>query len=75
MSHKVTVTSYHPDGTVCPPDHKYTTSNRPLAEGCTGRGRFIATCTCGTWTEPSATKGYAADMGRRHRITASRNPN
>ncbi|MER7047562.1 hypothetical protein [Streptomyces jumonjinensis] len=68
MHHKVTVTAYHPDSTVCPPDHTYTTSNRPLTEGCAGRERFIASCRCGTWTgTPSATKGYAAEMGRRHR--------
>ncbi|MER6913360.1 hypothetical protein ABT354_16965 [Streptomyces sp. NPDC000594] len=68
MSHKVTVNAYHPDSTVCPPEHKYTTSNRPLAEGCPGRTVFFAICACGSWSSTgSATKGYAAEMGRRHR--------
>lgn len=67
MSHKVTVTAYHPDNTVCPPEHKYTTSNRPLTEGCPVRTSFVASCTCEAWTAPSATKGYPADLGRRHR--------
>ncbi|MGW1143621.1 hypothetical protein ACWD6I_00885 [Streptomyces sp. NPDC002454] len=73
MRHQVTVNAYHPDGTDCPPDHRFTTGNRPLAEDCTGRNRFVATCACGTWTgTPSSTKGYAAEMGRRHRTAAAR---
>ncbi|MER7050595.1 hypothetical protein [Streptomyces jumonjinensis] len=67
MPHKVTVTAYHPDKTVCPPDHKYTTGNRALAEGCPGRTGFVASCDCAWSSTRSATKGYAAEMGRRHR--------
>ncbi|MFI1865234.1 hypothetical protein [Streptomyces jumonjinensis] len=70
MRHSITVTAYHPDKTVCPPSHKYTTSNRPLTEGCTGRDQFVASCTCAWAGTPSATKGYAAETGRRHRTAA-----
>ncbi|MFJ9419991.1 hypothetical protein ACIRPT_38435 [Streptomyces sp. NPDC101227] len=66
--HSITVTAYHPDRTVCPSDHRYTTSGKPLTEGCTGRTMFLATCSCKKWTgNPSSTKNYATEMGRRHR--------
>ncbi|MFF2025051.1 hypothetical protein ACFVW2_24995 [Streptomyces sp. NPDC058171] len=67
MPHKVIVTAYHPDSTVCLPEHKYTTSNRPLAEDCPGRSGFVASCDCAWRSSRSATKGYTAEMGRRHR--------
>ncbi|MCX4637977.1 hypothetical protein OG775_23085 [Streptomyces platensis] len=43
-------------------------SNVHCTEGCTGRKRFLATCSCKQWTSnPSSTKTYAAEQGRRHR--------
>lgn len=68
--HSITVTPEHADGTVCPPEHKHTTGGTPLTEGCTGRYRFIGTCSGCTWrSEPSSTKSYAVEQGRRHRTT------
>ncbi len=66
--HSITVTAYHADGTICPSGHRHTTGGTPLTEGCTGRDRFLAACSCKQWTSsPSSTKSYAADLGRRHR--------
>ncbi|UYB40912.1 hypothetical protein SLV14_003590 [Streptomyces sp. Je 1-4] len=66
--HSITVTAYHADGTICPSGHRHTTGGTPLTEGCTGRERFVATCSCNVWTSsPSSTKSYAAELGRRHR--------
>ncbi|MGA5631416.1 hypothetical protein [Streptomyces lydicamycinicus] len=66
--HSITVTAYHADGTICPSEHRHTTGGNPLTEGCTGRERFLATCSCKQWTSgPSSTKSYAAEQGRRHR--------
>ncbi|MFH8684213.1 hypothetical protein [Streptomyces lydicus] len=63
--HSITMTAYHADGTICPADHH---RGAPLTEGCPGRERFLATCTCKQWTsDPSSTKTYAAELGRRHR--------
>lgn len=74
--HSITVTAYHADGTICPSEHRHTTSGSPLNEGCTGRKRFPATCSCKQWTSGrSSTKSYAP---RRADATAStssrRNP-
>lgn len=66
--HSITVTAYHADGTICPSDHRHTTGGKPLTEGCPGRERFFATCSCKQWTsDHSSTKSYAAELGRRHR--------
>ncbi|SEC13764.1 hypothetical protein [Streptomyces sp. 2314.4] len=66
--HSITVTAYHADSTICPSGHKHTTGGTPLTEGCTGRARFLATCSCKEWTSSSSsTKSYAAEQGRRHR--------
>ncbi|MGW1374708.1 hypothetical protein ACWD6P_10620 [Streptomyces sp. NPDC002446] len=66
--HSITVSAYHADGTICPADHRHTTGGMPLIEGCTGRERFLARCSCKQWASgPSSTKSYAAELGRRHR--------
>ncbi|MFJ4532645.1 hypothetical protein [Streptomyces nigrescens] len=66
--HSITVTAYHADDTICPSEHRHTTGGTPLTEACTGRARFLATCSCKEWTsQPSSTKSYAAEQGKRHR--------
>lgn len=66
--HSITVTAYHTDNTVCPSEHQHARSGEPLTEVCTGRDRFVASCSCSTWTSSrSSTKNYSTAQGRRHR--------
>ncbi|MDH6138527.1 hypothetical protein P3T35_000504 [Kitasatospora sp. GP30] len=63
-------TDHHGDGTPCPPEHKHTSSGRPLAEGCSGRAYSEAVCTCGGWSIKSSGKGHVDEERRRHLRTA-----
>ncbi|KOV26011.1 hypothetical protein ADK60_22205 [Streptomyces sp. XY431] len=61
-------TDHHADGSECPPQHKHTSSGKPLTEGCPGRAYSTATCTCG-WTTRNTAKGYTDETRRRHLAT------
>ncbi|MEV7925977.1 hypothetical protein [Kitasatospora sp. NPDC088779] len=63
-------TDHHADGTVCPPEHRHTTSGRPLVEGCPGRAYSKAVCTCGEWSTQAPGKGYVDGERLRHLSTA-----
>ncbi|MFI5527068.1 hypothetical protein ACIA8O_00775 [Kitasatospora sp. NPDC051853] len=63
-------TDHHADGTACPPEHRHTTSGKPLTPGCTGRAYSKAACTCGEWSVKSSGKGYVDDARRQHLSTA-----
>lgn len=62
-----------PGNTVCPPDHRHTTSGKPLTPGCPGRAYHEATCTCGTFTCRAGAKTYVDDQRKRH-LLAHRQP-
>ncbi|WP_231607826.1 hypothetical protein [Streptacidiphilus albus] len=63
-------TDHHADGTPCPPEHKHTSSGKPLVAGCPGRAYSKAACTCGTWSFRSLGKGHVDEERRRHLRTA-----
>ncbi|MEY9846085.1 hypothetical protein ABH940_003170 [Streptacidiphilus sp. BW17] len=62
-------TDHHADGTSCPPDHRHTSSGKPLVIGCGGRAYSKAVCTCG-WSIQCPGKGYVDEERRRHLRTA-----
>ncbi|MFJ9523469.1 hypothetical protein ACIRPK_35190 [Kitasatospora sp. NPDC101801] len=63
-------TDHHADDTACPPEHRHTTSGKPLTPGCPGRAYSKAECSCGEWSAKHAGKGYVDDARRRHLSTA-----
>lgn len=69
MQHRAPITSYHADGSVCPAEHKHTTSGKPLHPDCPGRAYTQAICSCGNWQMKNAGKGYVNESRRRHLAT------
>lgn len=65
--HSITVTAYRADNIICPSNHQHTTGGNPFIDGCTGRARALATRACEWTNEDSSNKGYAAELGKRHR--------
>ncbi|MEV8097687.1 hypothetical protein [Kitasatospora sp. NPDC085879] len=47
-AHRALPTNHHADDSVCPPDHRHTSSGKPFHPDCPGRSYFQAICTCGT---------------------------
>ncbi|MFI8456869.1 hypothetical protein [Kitasatospora sp. NPDC085464] len=47
--HRAPLTNHHSDDSLCPPDHKHTSSGKPLHPDCPGRAYSSAVCTCGSW--------------------------
>ncbi|MCZ4122684.1 hypothetical protein [Streptomyces sp. H39-S7] len=64
--HRAPLTSHHADNSTCPPEHKHTTSGKPLTQGCPGRAYAQARCSCGNWQMKDAGKGYVNESRRRH---------
>lgn len=61
MKHILTLQGEHGDGSDC--DHNTYPSGRAREAGCTGRARYVGSCSCG-WTGHAATKNYLAQMHR-----------
>ncbi|WP_441245262.1 hypothetical protein [Kitasatospora sp. McL0602] len=65
-THRAPLTNHHADHSLCPPDHKHTSSGKPLHPDCPGRTYSRAVCTCGTWQFKGPGKGYVNESRRRH---------
>ncbi|MFJ2864934.1 hypothetical protein [Kitasatospora sp. NPDC087314] len=61
-------TDHHADGSACPPEHRHTTSGKPLTQGCSGRAYSQAQCSCGEWSVKDTGKGYVDEARRQHLI-------
>ncbi|MEV7871452.1 hypothetical protein AB0P17_36375 [Streptomyces sp. NPDC088124] len=48
-THRLTVKARHEDQSLC--EHRVTSSGKPTEAGCTGRHDYVATCSCGGWTQ------------------------
>jgi hypothetical protein len=66
LNYRAPLTNHHADGSLCPTDHKHTSSGKPLAPGCPGRAYSQAICSCGNWQMKAAGKGYVNECRRRH---------
>ncbi|MEU3907980.1 hypothetical protein AB0F20_29920 [Streptomyces goshikiensis] len=73
--HRAPLRAHHddPGNTLCPPDHRYTSSGKPLTPGCPGRAYHEATCSCGTFTCRAGAKTYVDEQRKRH-LLAHRQP-
>jgi hypothetical protein len=69
LQHRAPLTNHHADGTLCPPEHKHTSSGKPLHPGCPGCDYSKAVCTCGNWEMKDRGKGYVNESRRRHLAT------
>ncbi|MFE7334760.1 hypothetical protein [Streptomyces griseus] len=61
MAYRAPLTDHHADGTLCPADHKHTSSGKPLHTDCPGRAYSRAVCSCG-WEKEEYGKGYVNDV-------------
>ncbi|MBX9426423.1 hypothetical protein [Streptomyces lateritius] len=66
MSFHALLTNHHADGTLCPADHKHTSSGKPLHTDCPGRSYTQAVCSCGDWEMKQRGKGYVNECRKRH---------
>lgn len=66
MHHTARLTNHHADGTVCPAEHRHTTTGKPRHPDCPGRAFSSAACSCGTWRMAHPIKGYVNELRRRH---------
>ncbi|MFD8321407.1 hypothetical protein [Kitasatospora purpeofusca] len=67
--HRAPLTNHHPDSSLCPPNHKHTSSGKPLHNDCPGRSYSQVICTCGTWQFKGPGKGYVNESRKRHLAT------
>ncbi|MGW6648278.1 hypothetical protein AMK23_15050 [Streptomyces sp. CB02130] len=65
MASRAPLTNHHADGTLCPADHKHTSSGNPLHTDCPGRAYTRAVCSCG-WKKEESGKGYVNECRKRH---------
>ncbi|MFI9332441.1 hypothetical protein ACIGZJ_33535 [Kitasatospora sp. NPDC052868] len=68
-AHRAPLTNHHPDNSVCPPEHRHSSSGKPLHPGCPGRSYSQAICTCGAWEFKDSGKGYVNESRKRHLAT------
>jgi hypothetical protein len=66
MAYRAPLTDHHADGTTCPPEHKHTSSGKPLHPDCPGRACTQAIYSCGNWEMKQSGKGYVNESRRRH---------
>ncbi|QMU79955.1 hypothetical protein GXW83_02315 [Streptacidiphilus sp. PB12-B1b] len=66
MSHKAPLTNHHADGSLCPAEHRHTSSGKPLHPNCPGRAYTQAICSCGGWQMNDPGKGYVNETRKRH---------
>lgn len=69
MDFRAPLTNHHADGALCPPEHKHTSSGKPLHPDCPGRSYTQAICSCGQWRMQQPGKGYVNESRRRHLAT------
>jgi hypothetical protein len=69
MAFRAPLTNHHTDDTVCPPEHRHTSSGKPLHPDCPGRAYSQAICSCGQWQIRESGKGYVNESRRRHLAT------
>ncbi|WP_371626568.1 hypothetical protein OG245_30505 [Streptomyces sp. NBC_01116] len=74
MSFRAPLTNHHADDTLCPADHKHTSSGKPLHPDCPGRAYTKAVCSCGDWEKKDCGKGYVNECRRRHLADRAREP-
>ncbi|NEA37693.1 hypothetical protein [Streptomyces sp. SID11385] len=67
------LTNHHADDSLCPPDHKHTSSGKPLHPDCPGRNYSQAVCSCGNWEMRHPGKGYVNEC-RRYHLAQHKNP-
>ncbi len=63
------LTNHHADGSACTPDHRHSSSGKPLHPDCPGRSYSQAVCTCGAWEFKGSGKGYVGESRKRHLAT------
>ncbi|MFE3874862.1 hypothetical protein ACFXPX_10740 [Kitasatospora sp. NPDC059146] len=68
-AYRAPLTNHHADRSLCPPEHKHTSSGKPLHADCPGRSYSQAVCTCGGWEIKNSGKGYVDEARRRHLAT------
>ncbi|AEN10815.1 MULTISPECIES: hypothetical protein [unclassified Streptomyces] len=73
MAFRAPLTHHHTDDTLCPADHKHTSSGKPLAADCPGRSYTKAVCSCG-WELKDRGKGYVNECRRRHLADHAKGP-
>jgi hypothetical protein len=66
MPFRAPLTNHHADGSLCPSDHKHTSSGKPLHPDCPGRAYTHASCSCGNWQLQCPGKGYVNESRKRH---------
>jgi hypothetical protein len=66
MRYTAPLLNHHADGTLCPADHRHTTTGKPLHADCPGRVYSSARCTCGAWEMTHPFKGYVNECRKRH---------
>ncbi|MFE3374416.1 hypothetical protein [Streptomyces anulatus] len=65
-TYRAPLTNHHADGTLCPADHKHTSSGKPLHTDCPGRAYTRTVCSC-RWKkkEEESGKGYVNECRKR----------
>jgi hypothetical protein len=69
VAFRAPLTNHHADDTVCPPEHRHTSSGKPLHPECPGRAYSQAVCSCGQWQIRESGQGYVNESRRRHLAT------
>lgn len=69
MAFRAPLTNHHADGTLCPAEHKHTSSGRPLHPDCPGRAYSSSVCSFRQWQIRESGKGYVNESRRRHLAT------
>ncbi|MEJ8653815.1 hypothetical protein WKI65_38685 [Streptomyces sp. MS1.AVA.3] len=74
MPFRAPLTNHHADRSLCPADHKHTSSGNPLHPDCPGRAYTQAICSCGEWEMKQSGKGYVNESRKRHLATHTEGP-
>jgi hypothetical protein len=74
MAYRAPLTNHHADGSLCPAEHKHTSSGRALHPDCPGRAYTQAICSCGGWEMKQSGKGYVNESRRRHLASHPKEP-
>ncbi|MFJ2158129.1 hypothetical protein [Streptomyces sp. NPDC087856] len=74
MAHRAPLTNHHADATLCPADHKHTSSGKPFHPDCPGRADTQAICSCGDWEMREPCKGYVNECRKRHLASHNQGP-
>jgi hypothetical protein len=69
VAFRAPLTNHHADGTLCPAEHRHTSSGKPLHPDCPGRAYSRAVCSCRQWQMQESGKGYVNESRRRHLAT------